>query len=887
MTDALPLDVYVVAHTHWDREWYHAAGRFRQQLVVLVDALLDSSASGDSFLLDGQAVVLDDYLAVRPERREELAARLRAGSLEAGPWYVLADELIPSGEALVRNLLAGRRTLAELGASAPPVLYSPDAFGHPAAFPTLAREFGFSLIVLWRGFGGDAWPPGDTFRWRAPDGGEALLYHLPREGYEFGSSLPSSPVEARARWRRMRAELAPRTRLGVLLVLNGADHHARQHDWPDAIASLTREAAPDRVVPATLGAFAREITRRASAAGLPRVSGELRSSYGYTWTLQGTLAARAALKRRNAMAERLLVREAEPWSALATLAGGRDRGPLVRAAWKTLLLCHPHDTLCGCSTDEVARAMAARLDDVITQGTGIRDDALLDALGHDPVAARAIPDRWRSVVVVRNNAARERGGVCELDVALLRARVRVGPGSGGAGEAPRDTSSFVLGGGRVPVQVLDRAERHDRVESAEHYPHDDLVDAVRVAAWVDPVAGYGTLALTLEDGIGATPVPPASVRAGARWLENDELRVEVDDKGCVALVVRSSGRRIERLVRLEDVGDAGDLYTHSAIAPVLTTDRCVDVELVHRGPLRGELRLAYELDVPVSSSRLGRARERTPLIVHVGITLDAAAPFARVRVWGQNAAADHRLRTVFATGIRGGDVCADAMFGPVRREKVRVAPASAAVELPPPTAPLARYVTAAGPAWSVTIYSDGLAEYEATSSGDVAVTLLRAVGELSRNDLPERPGHAGWPVPTPEGQSPGAFEAAFAIFPHGACDSYVIDNIERVADDVLVPLTGSTLRSGLRLPPPTDGVRLDGAGLAFSATRISDDDAWIVVRCVNLLDVPAHGRWAFGSRVREARLSRLDETPGEPLVIADNGVVFRADARAVVTVLVR
>jgi len=97
--------VHLVAHTHWDREWYHPAGRFRQRLAALIDELLDDDEPRTPFLLDGQAVVLDDYAALRPGRTEKLARALRDGSIEAGPWYVLADELIPSGEALVRNLL--------------------------------------------------------------------------------------------------------------------------------------------------------------------------------------------------------------------------------------------------------------------------------------------------------------------------------------------------------------------------------------------------------------------------------------------------------------------------------------------------------------------------------------------------------------------------------------------------------------------------------------------------------------------------------------------------------------------------------------------------------------------------------------------------------------
>src|SRR5262245_8107227 len=191
----MALDVHIVSHTHWDREWYLPLERFRQRLVALIDELIAAPpptggrTTRHSFLLDGQTILVEDYLSVRPDRAEELGALLRDGVLEAGPWYVLADELIPSGEALVRNLLAGRRVLRALRAEPPPVLYCPDAFGHPAILPALASGFGLTLIVAWRGYGGARWPDGDAVRWRDATGSEALLYHLAPDGYELGSSL--------------------------------------------------------------------------------------------------------------------------------------------------------------------------------------------------------------------------------------------------------------------------------------------------------------------------------------------------------------------------------------------------------------------------------------------------------------------------------------------------------------------------------------------------------------------------------------------------------------------------------------------------------------------------------------------------------------------------
>jgi alpha-mannosidase len=179
-----PLDVVVVPHTHWDREWYQPAGRFRQRLVALVDELLDRIAAGDAppaFLLDGRRGAR--RLPRRaPRRREALAAALAAGRLEAGPWYVLADTLLPGAEPLVRNLLAGRRAVRALGAEPPPVLYCPDSFGHPAALPALAAGFGSRR--WWRGAAtaGAAGRPATPLWWRAADGARALLLHLPPDG---------------------------------------------------------------------------------------------------------------------------------------------------------------------------------------------------------------------------------------------------------------------------------------------------------------------------------------------------------------------------------------------------------------------------------------------------------------------------------------------------------------------------------------------------------------------------------------------------------------------------------------------------------------------------------------------------------------------------------
>jgi hypothetical protein len=867
------LEIHVVAHTHWDREWYHTAERFRQRLVPLVDELLDDPpAQGESFLLDGQAIVLEDYLQVRPERAAELSPLLRDGRLEAGPWYVLADELIPSGEALVRNLLTGREIVRRLRGEPPPVLYCPDSFGHPSILPELASGFGCALVVLWRGYGSTRWPAGDVALWRGPSGALVPLYSLPPDGYEFGSSLPVDEKLARERWERIRTVLRPRSGVGVALLLNGADHHARQTRQREAVRALATAAAPLRVVASSLRAATTAIIGAAERTSLPLVEGELRDSYGYAWTLQGTFGVRAAQKRRNAIAERRLLRDVEPWMALLPHGASAGRRALLNAAWRTVLQSHPHDTLCGTSIDAVAAAMDARLASAAEQSRGLREDALLALIGHDPERARAALDDSRPAVLLRNSAPRARSGVVELRLLASVASVSVGPGSATRQGTSRRVPAWGVEG--MSLQILSRSEGVSLTEAPRAYPRADRVAEIRALGWVEDLPGYSLE--TRRQRRGGSTHPPRPVQVNGLTLDNGLVRVTVAPDGAVRLTDLVTGRELPDLLSFQQQVESGDLYT-PAPREQLAAPRVSAVRATMAGPLRGEIALRYTFG--------DRGRGRGHCIVR--LQLDAALPALRVRIDGRNADGDHRLRIHFATGLDRAFTLADAAFHPVRRDPSRVPEEDQREEHVVPTAPLHRWVTRFGSDVGVTVFSDGLTEYESLDDGRVAVTLFRAVGQLSRADLPERPGHAGWPASTPAAQALGPYEAAFAVAMHGGDHWRTRELVERLADDVLLPLRGETLRYHLAEPHRAGGLELEGDGLAFSAAFPARAPGWVVLRCVNRRGEATSGRWHVGRPVSEAVRTRLDETPGTPVEIHDGTVNFEAAPHEVVTILVR
>lgn len=880
------LLVLVVAHTHWDREWYRTAARFRPRLVALIDELLQGVA-GSPFLLDGQAVVLEDYLEWRPECAADLSRALRAGGLEAGPWYVLADELIPSGEGLVRNLLAGRRVLSALRAAPPPVLYCPDAFGHPTALPALAAGFACPVVVLWRGYGGRPHPAGDTFRWAAPDESSVTAYHLPPDGYEFGSHLPQDPPAALERWQAVAAVLKPRAVAGLALLPAGADHHAVQRGLDEAVSALAGAARPALVRRSSLAAFAAALLERSGDLALPTVAGELRDSYGYTWTLQGTLGARAPFKRRYATVERRLVRDTEPWAALAARRAGLECRPALRAAWRPLLLCQPHDTLCGCSVDAVAREAGVRLDEAAAAADEIRESALLTLVGHDANAARARPGDWSAVVLVRNAAPRRRSGVAELEVDVVLDDAPVGPGSAGIEPRHRRVGPATLGRSPVPVQTLSREHTFAREEASRHYPWNRLVERRRVLAWLEDVPPLGLLGLPISAGRRRSAAPPSAVEASGLTIRNEVITVEISEGG---VRLSTPEGAIADWIVLEAEGERGDLYTRSAIPGTRVEGRLVRARLTSRGPLRASL--ATDWDVAVPERRLTTAAgepRRAPAIrqrCRVTLELDAAAPFVRLRVGGRNVTPDARLRIGFRSGLPAPVVVADAAFGPLERWPIIASDDARAREVPPPTAPLHRYVSLYERDRGVTVFSDGLAEYEAAADGIVWITLGRAVGELSRHDLPERPGHAGYPEPTPDAQCLGPFEAVLAWTAHGPRSAAATWFVERCAEDFLLPLAGETWRTAIDPPVPVSGAELTGDGLVLSAMKPSEDGAWIVLRCTNVLEGPVGGSWRLPG-MSEAVLARLDETPLGSLAVSGDTVSFTARPRETVTILVR
>jgi mannosylglycerate hydrolase len=872
-----PRTVTIVPHTHWDREWYAPFQEFRVQLVTLLDELLpmlERDLSYGHFLLDGQTAVIDDYLEIRPGAADTLRRLAAAGRLSVGPWKILMDEFMVSGETIVRDLQAGIARATELG-GAMPVGYLPDMFGHVAQMPQILRLAGLEHAVVWRGV-----PSAITqtaFWWEAPDGSRVRAEYL-YGSYSNGRDLPDDAKKLVARARSYELELGPAALpAGGMLLMNGTDHQMPQ-PWLGRVVAEANDIQDDYQFVVT--SLTDHVTAQPSD-GIATWHGELRSGARAN-VLMGVASNRVDVHQACAVAERALERVAEPLSALH-LAVDRYPTGLLDVAWHQLVLNSAHDSSCACSDDEVVDHVLVRYREARQIGQSLTREAL------HRLAAEV--DAEASSTVVANPTAADRGG-------LVRGFV---PGEGPvhfvADDGARCPSQVIgtVGGdaftatveGTKVRWVLDMMRGPEfagtQIAAYERIDRDDgvvelvfrgagqgergidlgtvreevleLGDAGKVVRFrvtlptardvifaADPVPGFGWRTYRAVDGSGpATAVTAGADPEGTVALANEHLAAAVDGETGTFRIDTGDGLSLPGLGRLVDGGDGGDTYNYSPPAEAdLVVDRpqTVAVTTLESGPVRARVLIeavyrwpTHAIGDAIACSR--RSDDVAEVPVRTTLELRRGERFLRVRTELDNVCRDHRLRAHFPLPARVTGSDAECAFAVVHRGlSVEGGPGEVGL----PTFVSRRFVDTAGetpdgPAGLAVIH-DGLLEYEVVDDGtELALTLLRATGYLSRIALPLRPDPAGPPLPVEGAQMQGPQAVEYALLPHPGAGGEVYEQLYGAADEVLVPLErarGGGVAGASR--PPT-GQALAVHGVQVSAVR--REPGGLVVRVFN------------------------------------------------------
>ncbi len=880
---ATPAHLIVVPHTHWDREWYQPFQEFRRRLVRLTDrllALLESDPAFTHFHFDGQTIVLEDYLEIRPENRARLRRLTRSGRIAIGPWYVLPDEFLVSGEAIVRNLQIGHRVAAEFGRPLK-IGYLPDQFGHIAQMPQILAGFGIDAAVVWRGVGADV--DRSEFVWEAPDGTRLFTVYLPRAGYSNGRSLPQEPDALRQRLLALLEEHAPYRRTDTLLVMNGTDHQEPQPDLPRLLPQALRGLEGVTAEIAPLAHYV-DKARRAAGDDLPVHHGELRSPLR-AHLLPGVTSMRARQKQRDFDNVGRLERYAEPLAAWADwLAGSRNLTGFTDWAWKLAVQNHPHDSICGCSVDRVHEDMEHRFDQVESVGRQVVRQAMaalanrFDTSGaaSDTVLAVYNPNHAGRALVTAEVHHDRPGAPTVRDASGQPVPSQA---SGGGSETlidaelpPSEVRQHVLAiqgreflgqfingirfrrhGERLDVDITADRQIRGRLDIAAERSRwlelldDPSLETVRIAArtgntvelrFTAALAGHGFTLFSLDTG-GQTAPSPFTV--GERGIENRFYRITVNEAdGSLTIVDKELGIELPRCNWFVDEGDRGDEYNFDALldpqrvaAPA--TPPTISVEA---GPVAASLRLELDYALPqrLDDDRETRAAEHVTLPIETAVTLYADVKRIDFVTDIDNKAQDHRLRVHFQTPMRASSIRCEQAFAVI--ERPLQPDAADGPEQPIGTVPQKTFTCIEADGLGVALFNRGLQEIEAlpeTGGVGLALTLLRAVGWLSRSDLRLRQGHAGPGLETPGAQSPGAHRFAYALTTYAG--DHVRGGIVGQAHDFAYPpvATITDRHRGDETPPTL--VDCDNPNVVVSTVTPSKRAGCLLIRCYNTTPV--------------------------------------------------
>ena len=912
----------VISHTHWDREWYMPMEHFRHRLVDLMDRLLEILAKYPDYIfhLDAQTVVLEDYLAVRPEKKELLRQFIFRRRLMIGPWYLQNDFYLTSGESTVRNLLEGGKLCKEFGCQVK-AGYAADQFGNASQLPQIMQGFGIDNFIFGRGFSTYCMTqeqernPFETpteFIWQGADGTKVLAIHM-KHWYNNAQRF-SADIDKATRYLRSIEKKYPDefTFTPYLLLMNGVDHLEAQPDILEITDAVQKNLNPGEYflqynMDDYVDAVKDYITE--NHVQLSTVTGELRCDITIP-ILQGTLSSRSYLKTANAEAQILLENRLEPLYAMLEKQGMKGVYPHDRLiyTWKNLLRNHPHDSICGCSHDGVHAHMENRYSEIFEFAYDQLNRGMQTAAEHT-AAARKGGDR-DYLITVANTLATPLSGTVEVTMKVL------------CSDQLEQFGIYDGDGKAADFVIVNKKQRTTNVFSPINLPGQLEIMEYTLqldAGTVEPFA-FKTFLVTeatptekVRDAAGSSVNEGTdTANAGGRIesisavqtyeITNGILKVTVSCEGKVDLTDCRTGRTLADCLRLEDMADAGDSYKYlpGGDTPIYSDTWEKTVSVIEKTPLKQTLRIAYTMVLPADynfDTKL-RSSETAVSTLILDLTLRKGRPFAEVDYTLDNASKNHCLRLCLDTDISPVESYADSPFDVVRRVNSTHYPTTP-IKVEPNASFAALQESTDDPAGKgFAVFTVGAHEYEHPENqlNRLAMTLVRSTGVIDQG------GTENWITPGNQclrtmtgrlGLCPFTGDLKSADVPNmalsfrapllgyaSACDSRKFAGGRPCVQD-------TSLAEFFYLPDTHPQVAMEsnrsaitvkGQGTAVTAFKLSEDESGLILRLFNYTEAPAQVVVESPGRIFR---TRLDEVPRK--FLGNDSITVTLGAKEILT----
>ena len=925
--------VHIVPHTHWDREWRYPIWKNRSLLVDFMDnllAVLKERPTYSQFLLDGQSVVIEDYLEVRPERRAEVEQYIKEGRITCGPWYTLPDLYPLDGECLVRNLLKGYRVAEQFG-KVMKIAYTSFGWGQTAQFPQIYAGFGIDFCITAKRLSDDRCPEAE-FMWESPDGTRILTSKLGHEGraqFFLTTVIPAkynvkNDKDFHIDWRDSGlvyhkanagednvdyfrfgedAQFYPETiKENIESCIKGTDNTVVPEvrffpagcDFSGCIEELDRiiekaneEFSDYHFEHSTLQAYIKEFTEKVKRDELRTVTGELRDGPSSA-TSGNALSTRLYIKQANKKAQNLLLYRAEPVNAVAMMAGGEYEKEFLAKAWEYLLKSHAHDSINGVTQDKTARDVMCRIE----QATELADNAF---------------DRGMAQLIAKADLS----AYSDDDVLLFAYNPLPFPVSQVlkvAIDVPKEEDAWDFTvvdekGETRPLQWIEKASNIRILHDLNSRPWPLHVDThtVYLESGVIPAGGFKVYKVdkkrTFERSFICGPTYQRTTFGNEIAYRNDEmenefLKVTVNPNGTFNLTDKETGREYHDLHCFEDTGEVGDFWIN--LPPFhnrtyVSTASQASVWCENNGNLSATIGIKVEMELPKSGERpncffgVGTKRndETDILSVVTYLTLNKGSKRLDVKVEIDNNIRDHRLRVLYPTDLTADYSYAAGHYG-VDKRPVMSKKSGKEYWQDMQTLPQQTFVDVTNGKEGLAFVNNSLTEYELSDDGraTLALTLLRCVKNRicterrAINDFPEQEG----------GQCLGKQTATYAIYPHKGDweEGHVYREAQEFNAGVAVMQTAAHKRGAIK--PGTDLIRLSNENLVMTAFKKCEDRNTLIFRFFNPTETAQTAELSFFSEIKEAYLCNLNEERQEKLKTEKNKLSISANGCKIVTV---
>ncbi len=839
----------VVSNTHWDREFRHSFEKTRRNLLIMLDTTLDileSDPEYHSFTMDGHSIMIDDYLQMRPERREQVKKFISEGRLIIGPYYTLPEQFTISHEALVRNLMFGKETVEKYGGKYPSVGYTPSSWGQTGQYPQILKNFGVNYMMFYRGISHHEAPA--EYIWKSPDGTEVLasrfaLYCRYNWYYQVHRAVSRNRVWSKdyewgefdeAPFRRADGFIGP----SINYDLKSPVANYNKEGLKKAIIDMLEEEKGHFTTPVFLGMNGHDIS-----VGFPKESqvikdakelfkGEIeiehtnlekfwedaekyldkskmtvlegeRRSYlkegKWTYLFPGTISARTYLKQADFDAYTTLCYTAEPLNALA----GNDSKNYLKRGWKYLISNHSHDANGGCAPDEVCKDMEYRFRKAKDIADIIVDDAMIE------IAKNLSPDgQDKDIVqlVVYNPLPFKRDVIIPLDMELPQ---KLGKG-------------FSIDG--VNVQIIQSEKSSIFVDSIWEVP--TILDTMHHRAYAEikdiPALGYKVLKINKNpDKIQKRP----GIALG-NVLENEKIKATVNSNGTIDVLYKATGKEYKGLNFYTSQGEVGNAWKHESPEfdrKYTSQGSNAKIYVTESGELSGTIVCETNFEVPESCA-VNPSDIYTSIPIKTTYTLDRNADYIKVEVELVNNAKDHWLRVNFPTSIKTDYSICDSHYDIVKHD-IEIPDSTGWVEQAYGTQPLRTFAEVTDGKNGLAIMPKGLFEYEVFDDSTMALTLIRAcriklaVSEEKVTELED------------DGvQCPGKRTFQYAIhFNNGDYNS-----LPNKAAEIFAPVKCAVCGRGKgELPMEKSLLSIDNNNVHVTAIKKAEDGNGIIVRYFN------------------------------------------------------